>query len=83
MQLAHWITTTPIPSLESVIPPWMGLRFSVFPTVETLLAQAVSALLIVGSYILAIKTTTARGSAISVSPRYVYFLKLSNSEFLP
>jgi len=50
MQLAHWISTTPIPSLASVIPKWMGLWFSVFPTYETLVAQAIAAVLVVGSY---------------------------------
>lgn len=53
MQLAHWLPTTTIPSLTSVIPPWMGLWFSAFPTVETLLAQAVAVLLVVGSYFFA------------------------------
>jgi high-affinity iron transporter len=52
MQLAHWLPTTTIPRLTSVVPPWMGLWFSVFPTVETLVAQAVAALLVVGSYFL-------------------------------
>ncbi|HEU4643666.1 MAG TPA: FTR1 family protein [Gemmatimonadaceae bacterium] len=50
MQLAHWLSTTPIPSLEHVIPRWMGLWLAVFPTVETLAAQAVAAVLVVGSY---------------------------------
>jgi high-affinity iron transporter len=50
MQLAHWISTTPIPSLASMIPKWMGLWFSVFPTYETLIAQAIAAVLVVGSY---------------------------------
>ncbi len=50
MQLAHWIPTTPMPRLTALIPPWMGLWFSVFPTVETLAAQAGAALLVVGSY---------------------------------
>ncbi len=50
MQLAHWIGTTPIPALENVIPGWMGMWFAVFPTVETLLAQAIAAILVVGSY---------------------------------
>ena len=35
MQLAHWLPTTPIPWLANLIPGWMGLWFSVFPTVET------------------------------------------------
>jgi high-affinity iron transporter len=50
MQLAHWIATTPLPRLAALIPPWMGLWFSVFPTVETLAGQAVAALLVGGSY---------------------------------
>ena len=50
MQLAHWIGTTPIPALEGVIRPWMGLWFAIFPTVETLVAQGIAALLVLGSY---------------------------------
>ncbi len=50
MQLAKWIPTTPIPALENVIPGWMGLWFALFPTVETLLGQALAAILVVGSY---------------------------------
>lgn len=50
MQLAHWLSTTQIPWLAHSIPPWMGLWLSVFPTVETLAAQAVAGLLVVGSY---------------------------------
>jgi high-affinity iron transporter len=50
MQLARWLPTTPIRALEGIIPGWMGLWFAVFPTVETLLAQALAALLVLGSY---------------------------------
>ncbi len=50
MQLAHWISTTPISQLEIVIPAWMGLWFAVFPTVETLVAQLIAAVLVIGSY---------------------------------
>src|ERR1700731_1615307 len=50
MQLAHWIPTTPIPSLENVIRPWMGMWFAVFPTYETMIAQLIAAVLVVGSY---------------------------------
>src|SRR5438067_6490574 len=50
MQLAHWISTTPIDSLKPYIPVWMGLWFAVFPTVETLVAQLIAAVLVVGSY---------------------------------
>ena len=50
MQLAYWISTTPIDSLKPYIPPWMGLWFAVFPTVETLVAQLIAAVLVIGSY---------------------------------
>jgi len=50
MQLAHWIPATPIKFLETYIPPWMGLWFAVFPTVETLVAQLIAAVLVIGSY---------------------------------
>jgi high-affinity iron transporter len=53
MQLAHWLPTTEISWLRPVIPAWMGLWFSVFPTVETLLGQAAAACLVLGSYIMA------------------------------
>jgi high-affinity iron transporter len=50
MQRAHWIPTTPIAFLETYIPGWMGLWFAVFPTVETLVAQLIAAVLVIGSY---------------------------------
>jgi high-affinity iron transporter len=50
MQLAHWIPTTPISQLATMIPPWMGMWFAVFPTVETLVAQFIAAILVIGSY---------------------------------
>ena len=50
MQLAHWISTTPIKPLANIIPPWMGMWFAVFPTLETLVAQFIAAVLVIGSY---------------------------------
>src|SRR5438270_687034 len=50
MQLAHWISTTEITSLKNYVPQWMGLWFAVFPTVETLVAQFIAAVLVIGSY---------------------------------
>jgi high-affinity iron transporter len=58
MQLAHWIPTTTLSSLAHVIPGWMGLWFSVFPTAETLIAQALAALLVLGSYFIASRRST-------------------------
>jgi high-affinity iron transporter len=53
MQLANWLPTTPIATLTHVIPDWMGLWFAVFPTAETLAAQALAAAVVVGSYFIA------------------------------
>jgi high-affinity iron transporter len=53
MQLAGWLRTTPIPSLTRIVPTWAGLWFAVFPTVETLAAQLLAAMFVVGSYVLA------------------------------
>ena len=53
MQLANWIPTTPIKPLSNLLPAWIGLWFSVFPTVETLAAQSLAAILVIGSYFLA------------------------------
>jgi high-affinity iron transporter len=50
MQLAHWISTTPVPSLQNVIPDWAGLWFALFPTYETLIAQGLAAIVVIGSY---------------------------------
>nr|BBH91849.1 hypothetical protein KTA_00480 [Thermogemmatispora argillosa] len=50
MQLAGWLSTTPVPL---PIPDWMGLWFAVFPNVEGLVAQALAAILVIGSYFLA------------------------------
>ncbi len=48
MQLAGWIPTT---ALDLPIPGWLGMWFAVFPNVEGLLAQALAALLVIGSYL--------------------------------
>lgn len=50
MQLARWVSTTPIPHLAGMIPLWMGIWFSIFPTLETLSGQAIAGILIFGSY---------------------------------
>jgi high-affinity iron transporter len=50
MQLAHWLPTTTIARLTPMIPDWAGVWFSVFPTVETLAAQGLAALVVIGSY---------------------------------
>src|SRR3954468_4614879 len=63
MQLANWLPTTPISFLQHAIPSWMGLWFAVFPTVETLTAQALAATLVVGSFFLARQQSARLSSA--------------------
>jgi high-affinity iron transporter len=57
LQQAGWIGTTPI---NVAIPGWLGLWFSVFPNVQTIVAQAAAALLVVGSYFLAEELRVSR-----------------------
>jgi high-affinity iron transporter len=51
MQLAGWIGTTPIPGVS--VPGWAGTWFSVFPNVETIVAQVLALLVVLGSYVAA------------------------------
>ena len=53
MQTAHWLSATEIRWLDPLVPSWMGLWLSVFPTVETLGAQLVAGGLVIGSYFIA------------------------------
>jgi high-affinity iron transporter len=80
MQLAHWIATTPIPALVPMIPKWMGLWLSVYPTYETLIAQGIAAVLVVGSYYAARKLG---GSIMPVSEEPVREAKAEAEIALP
>ncbi len=50
MQQAGWLSTTPV---GLPIPDWMGLWFAIFPTLESLTAQALAAIVVIGSYLVA------------------------------
>jgi high-affinity iron transporter len=50
LQLAGWIGTSPV---NINIPGWMGLWLAIFPNIETIVAQLVAAVLVIGSYFLA------------------------------
>ncbi len=69
MQLAGWLPTTTVPL---AIPGWVGLWFAVFPTVEGLVAQALAAGLVLGSYFGAeyvrVRRPRARGEAPARRP---------------
>lgn len=50
MQQANWLPTTTIKSIEGLVPDWTGVWFSLYPTVETIAAQVIAAVLVIGSY---------------------------------
>ena len=65
MQLAHWISRTEIPWLVDVMPAWVGMWFAVFPTYETLIAQGLAAVLVVGSYFAARRVGASPDAALA------------------
>ena len=62
------IPTTTIPWLEPYTPGWMGMWFAVFPTVETLVGQALAAFLVVGSFFIARNQRGGQGIAPAELP---------------
>ncbi len=50
LQLAGWLPTT---SIGVTFPDWLGTWLAIFPTVETLCAQGLAIVLVLGSYVLA------------------------------
>lgn len=68
MQLAQWIPTTKIGWLAGLTPDWVGVWFSVYPTVETLAAQALAALLVVGSYFVARRQLGSNAAVPAATP---------------
>src|SRR4051794_25036823 len=50
LQLAGWLPTTP---LGFTLPGWMGTWLALFPTVETIAAQAIAVIAVIGSYLAA------------------------------
>jgi high-affinity iron transporter len=60
MQLANWISTTPVHALDKFMPDWAGVWFSLFPNWETIIAQLVAAALVIGSYFLSGRMMASR-----------------------
>lgn len=69
LQLAGWIPTT---NIGVTFPGWMGTWLAVFPTVETLAAQALAAAAVIGSYVMAervrVRKPRQRGEIPAVRP---------------
>lgn len=63
LQLAGWLHTT---TIGLPVPPWMSMWFAVFPTIETLTAQALAALVVLGSYLLAEEVRVRRPRRLAV-----------------
>jgi high-affinity iron transporter len=71
MQLAGWLPTTNIPWLARTLPAWAGVWFSVFPNAETLVAQVLAAVAVIGSYLVASKSAGGRGRVREIGERQV------------
>jgi high-affinity iron transporter len=68
MQLAQWISHTEIPWLANALPAWLGMWFAVFPTYETLIAQGLAAVLVIGSYFVARRMGATTDPEIASEP---------------
>ena len=62
MQQAGWISTSTIAAIKGHVPDWAGVWFSIFPTWETLLAQVIAAVLVVGSYLISGRVMASHGA---------------------
>lgn len=65
LQQAGWIGVTPI---HIAVPGWMSLWFSIFPNIETVVAQALAALFVIGSYVVAEQIRVRRPRRRGLSP---------------
>jgi high-affinity iron transporter len=65
MQLAGWLPTTEV---GVPLPDWMGIWFAAFPNVEGLVAQAVAAMFVTGSYLVVERNKRSRRQARPPTP---------------
>ena len=65
MQQANWLSTSTILALKDRIPDWAGVWFSVYPTWETIVAQAIAFALVVGSYFFSGRFVRAADEAVA------------------
>jgi high-affinity iron transporter len=67
LQLAGWLPTT---QLGITLPGWVGTWFALFPTVETIAAQALAAGAVIGSYLLAEHIRVRRPAQRGLTPAH-------------
>ncbi|HEY1685743.1 MAG TPA: FTR1 family protein [Tepidisphaeraceae bacterium] len=60
MQQAGWLAATPLGHIE--MPDWLNLWFAIFPTWQSIAAQVLSVLFVVGSYYLARRVCVSQGT---------------------
>jgi high-affinity iron transporter len=69
LQLAGWLPTT---QLGITLPGWVGTWLALFPTVETIAAQALAAAAVIGSYMVAeqvrVRRPRKRGATVAQRP---------------
>jgi high-affinity iron transporter len=65
MQQANWLHTSTIHALDGKIPDWAGVWFSVYPTWETIVAQVIALVLVVGSYFFSGRVVRAADEAVA------------------
>jgi high-affinity iron transporter len=67
LQLAGWVPTT---QLGFTLPGWMGTWLAIFPTAETLGAQALAVLAVIGSYVIAEHLRVRRPARHGLTPAH-------------
>jgi high-affinity iron transporter len=68
LQLAGWL---PVTQLGIMFPGWIGTWFALFPTVETITAQAFAATAVIASYLVAEHVRVRRRSEAGSLRRFV------------
>jgi hypothetical protein len=68
MQQANWISTT---NLNIAMPDWLNTWFSIFPTVESLSAQALAAAIVIGSFYFARRTCRNHEVGVATMPQCI------------
>jgi high-affinity iron transporter len=80
MQQANWIGTH---NININMPDWLNTWFSVFPTWESLGAQAAAAIFVIGSYFIARRVCWRRGKEISGTTEVCLVPDCENCEMGP